>query len=399
MSGNSKPSQSLWEFTWSGWQSWLPLRHQLVLRAMLVSEGWLLQCLSLAWEQEESRPTWLPCAPSNTRMQSPFWRRSNQGSVWLLILNWPCSDFSCGSTGSSMLAHFPPWLQSMLRQSTLSGLHIWSHWCKLGWNHISLHQLTYSSAIILSAIVFLSGQKRYVKVPPQGSAIIDACKVLNIVRQEKHFEDAKPSALEASGRLSKYPFASSPRYTDQYVTDVRRGFRSCRVSRSSILSHWFILTHIIDVHILSILFCLLGSDLEQSYLTGRRNGVTRNAKRSPAKPRPDRLVYFYPTSWLWVLIWWYQRKHMLTNVSPVGVYPVLRKFKINFSPVRRIFAGFLLVSISMIYSSVLQHYIYTSPAKSIHVWIQAPAYIFVAFSEAFVIVTGLELAFTHAPKK
>lgn len=53
----------------------------------------------------------------------------------------------------------------------------------------------------------------------------------------------------------------------------------------------------------------------------------------------------------------------------------------------------------MIYASVLQHYIYTSPEKSIHVWIQAPAYIFVAFSEAFIIITGLELAFTHAPKK
>ncbi|OGE55889.1 hypothetical protein PENARI_c003G06352 [Penicillium arizonense] len=75
-------------------------------------------------------------------------------------------------------------------------------------------------AICLSAIVFLSGQKRYVKVLPQGSAIIDACKVLNIVRQEKHFHDAKPSSLEAAGRLSKYPFASSSRYTDQYVSDI-----------------------------------------------------------------------------------------------------------------------------------------------------------------------------------
>jgi POT family proton-dependent oligopeptide transporter len=83
----------------------------------------------------------------------------------------------------------------------------------------------------------------------------------------------------------------------------------------------------------------------------------------------------------------------------VGLYPFLRKFKINFSPVRRIFTGFLLVSSSMVYASVLQHFIYTSPSKSIHVWIQAPAYIFVAISEAFVIVTGLELAFTQAPKK
>ena len=81
------------------------------------------------------------------------------------------------------------------------------------------------------------------------------------------------------------------------------------------------------------------------------------------------------------------------------VYPTLRKLKIDFDPISRIFAGFLLVSISMVYASVLQHYIYNSPAKSIHVWIQAPAYIFVAFSEAFIIITGLELAFTQAPKK
>ncbi|XMA16701.1 hypothetical protein WAI453_009492 [Rhynchosporium graminicola] len=32
------------------------------------------------------------------------------------------------------------------------------------------------------------------------------------------------------------------------------------------------------------------------------------------------------------------------------------------------------------------------------VWIQAPAYVLVAFSEAFEIVTGLEITYTQAPK-
>lgn len=81
------------------------------------------------------------------------------------------------------------------------------------------------------------------------------------------------------------------------------------------------------------------------------------------------------------------------------VYPGLRKMKIDFDPILRIFAGFMLVSISMVYASVLQHFIYKSAPNSIHVWIQAPAYILVAFSEAFIIITGLELAFTQAPKK
>jgi POT family proton-dependent oligopeptide transporter len=62
--------------------------------------------------------------------------------------------------------------------------------------------------------------------------------------------------------------------------------------------------------------------------------------------------------------------------------------KIDFNPISRIFTGFMLVSVSMVYESVLQHYIYNSAPKSIHVWIQAPAYIFVAFSEAFIISYG-----------
>lgn len=95
----------------------------------------------------------------------------------------------------------------------------------------------------------------------------------------------------------------------------------------------------------------------------------------------------------------YRRTHTYQSIHPVVVYPMFRKYRIDFDPVTRIFVGFLFASISMVYASVLQHYIYNSPPKSIHVWIQAPAYILVAFSEAFIIVTGLELAFTHAPKK
>jgi POT family proton-dependent oligopeptide transporter len=92
------------------------------------------------------------------------------------------------------------------------------------------------------------------------------------------------------------------------------------------------------------------------------------------------------------------RSGRLTCVLVV-IYPLLRKYKINFSPVLKMTAGFIMASIAMVYAAVLQHYIYNSPAESIHVWIQAPAYILVAFSEAFVIITGLELAYTKAPTR
>lgn len=81
------------------------------------------------------------------------------------------------------------------------------------------------------------------------------------------------------------------------------------------------------------------------------------------------------------------------------VYPTLRHFKIDFRPELKITVGFFMASMSMVYASVLQHYIYISPAQSIHVWVQTPAYVLVAFSEAFVVVTGLEIAYTNAPER
>ncbi|GAB1204269.1 hypothetical protein APSETT445_002919 [Aspergillus pseudonomiae] len=101
---------------------------------------------------------------------------------------------------------------------------------------------------------------------------------------------------------------------------------------------------------------------------------------------------------------------LLQNLDPIAliifipfldlvVYPALRHFKIDFRPELKITVGFFMASMSMVYASVLQHYIYISPAQTIHVWVQTPAYVLVAFSEAFVVVTGLEIAYTSAPER
>lgn len=73
------------------------------------------------------------------------------------------------------------------------------------------------------------------------------------------------------------------------------------------------------------------------------------------------------------------------------------------------FTGFMLASIAMISATVIQYYIYEkgpcgkymneceSPAP-FTVWVQAFPYIFIGFSEIFTSITGLEYAFTKAPK-
>jgi POT family proton-dependent oligopeptide transporter len=90
-------------------------------------------------------------------------------------------------------------------------------------------------------------------------------------------------------------------------------------------------------------------------------------------------------------------EHKLTKA--VVVYPLLRRYKINFRPELKVTAGFFMAAVSMVYACVLQHYIYKSPPNSIHVWIQAPIYLLVGFSEAFVVITGLEIAYTKAPER
>lgn len=91
------------------------------------------------------------------------------------------------------------------------------------------------------------------------------------------------------------------------------------------------------------------------------------------------------------------------------VYPGLRKMGFNFSPLKRIYFGFIVASMSMVSAAVIQYYIYkTSPcgdhpsdcdtSSPINVWVQTVPYVLIAFSEIFTSITGYEYAYTKAPK-
>lgn len=102
-------------------------------------------------------------------------------------------------------------------------------------------------------------------------------------------------------------------------------------------------------------------------------------------------------------------------ICDIFIYPALRRAGINFSPIKKIALGFLTGSAAMIWAAVVQHYIYKrnpcgyyvatcqdadkNPLTSdLNVWIQTGSYVLLAFSEIFASITGLEYAFTKAPK-
>lgn len=94
------------------------------------------------------------------------------------------------------------------------------------------------------------------------------------------------------------------------------------------------------------------------------------------------------------------------------VFPFLLRNGIHFTAIKRIFSGFILVAFALTIACITQHYIYTlgpcgkytekcinenRPAP-INFLVQMPVYLLLALSEIFAAVTGIEYAFTKAPK-
>jgi POT family proton-dependent oligopeptide transporter len=101
---------------------------------------------------------------------------------------------------------------------------------------------------------------------------------------------------------------------------------------------------------------------------------------------------------------------ILIPIFDLWVYPLLRRLGFNFTPLKRIAMGFIFGSMAMVWACVLQYYIYKkSPCGTfasgddcdpapINVWAQTGSYILIAISEIFASITGLEYAFSKAPK-
>lgn len=268
-------------------------------------------------------------------------------------------------------------------------------------------------AYLLPTIVFLFcipvlvfGQKFYTKTPPSGSVFaecmrlwafatkgrwtLNPIKLVRNMRADDFWYNAKPSTIAAEGK-------DKPRwmtFDDAWVDEVRRGFKACTVFL------WFPIYWLCYNPITSSLV----SQAATMTVNGLPNEVVSNLD-------PFALVILIP-------------------IFDLLLYPFLRRIGINFSPLKRITAGFFLGSFAMVWACVVQHYIYkTSPCgknastcydlngdgipelgatgsedgavyvpSPLNVWIQSGSYILIAISEIFASITGLEYAFSKAPK-
>ncbi|KAG2014148.1 peptide transporter PTR2B [Coprinopsis cinerea AmutBmut pab1-1] len=239
--------------------------------------------------------------------------------------------------------------------------------------------------------VLWAGRKHYVVTPPRGSILLETMRVIGLalapawsanplttirnVKKPGFWDPAKPS---------HYPSGQVPAkitWDDEFVGEVARTVDACAV------------------FLFLPFFWLCYSQIDGNLST------TAAGMRLDGTPND-----------------------LIQNLNPIGiiimvpffdflVYPFLRRRGIDFTPIKRIFAGFLVAGLAMVYASVLQHYINTgSPCDNnepsacetewgtpnpadISVWVVAGPYLLVGMSEIFASITSLEYAYTKAPAR
>ncbi|KAI1504066.1 POT family protein [Biscogniauxia marginata] len=256
---------------------------------------------------------------------------------------------------------------------------------------------------VLCPMVLIAFKSKYTRRPPTGSVLgkffglvtlsmkgrwsLNPVTLVKNIREPGFFERVKPSNIPEAERPSWMTF------DDNWVEEVRRGCKACAVFFVYPI-YWLPYNQLTSN---------LTSQAATMTLSGVPNDIVNNLN-------PISLLIFIP-------------------ICDKFFYPLLRRIGINFTPIKKITTGFALGTLAMVVAAIIQHYIYQlSPCREISgygtasscksalgyddgaiipeseykppltVWIQTPAYVLIALSEIFASITGLEYAFTKAPK-
>ncbi|KAF5321053.1 hypothetical protein D9619_000104 [Psilocybe cf. subviscida] len=243
----------------------------------------------------------------------------------------------------------------------------------------------------LVPVVLVAGKSKYVKTPPRGSILLETFHVITMalgpawsMNPITTYRNTQKEDFWDSSKPSNYPNGEIPAmvtWDDEFVGEVARTIKACAVFL--FFPFFWLCYSQIDGN--------LGTVAAGMTLNGTPNDLIQNLN-------PISIIILIP-------------------IFDYIIYPFLRKRGINFTPIKRIFAGFLVAGLAMLYAAVLQKYIYqTSPCHDnlpsecttqddlklplpspLNVWIVSGPYILVGIAEIFASITSLEYAFTKAP--
>ncbi|CAO3597428.1 unnamed protein product [Absidia cylindrospora] len=216
-------------------------------------------------------------------------------------------------------------------------------------------------------IVVILGRNQYIQNPPRGSVFVEAGRLFAMTFKVKGgMEACKPSNL-----LHTHPdMVAKATWDDIFVDELRRALRAC------VVFCWFPIYWLCYSQMTNNLVSMAGT-----MQTGNvPNDIMQNID-------PICLIICIP-------------------LMDMFVYPFLRKIGIPMKPMVRISCGFFFASVAMGYSAGIQSMVYNAPPNYDHpdgpndisaAYI-IPSYFFIAFSEIFAVITGMEYAYKKAPQ-
>jgi len=242
---------------------------------------------------------------------------------------------------------------------------------------------------ICCPVILAVCKKRYRLTPPTGSVLskffsmwtyamkgkwsINPATTYRNFHAPDFWDKVKPSLVPVSARPAWMT------YDDAWVDEVRRGLKACAVFLYMPL--WW------------LAYSQMTNNLVSQAAVMERHGVPNDIIQNL---NPISIIIMIP-------------------LMDFVVYPAFRKYRIPFTPIKRMTVGWATACLSMIAACVTQYYIYersecgkyasgdipgteeSCPAAPINVWVQALPYVLVGISEIFTNVTSLEYAFTKAP--
>ncbi|CUM50900.1 uncharacterized protein AC631_01303 [Debaryomyces fabryi] len=241
---------------------------------------------------------------------------------------------------------------------------------------------------LIMPFVFWFVRPRLKKEELQGSVLVNTNKIIRVLfrgnwirrlKNKTFWDYPTPTSMKARGEEYFVAKKKSPiTWTDQWVLDVKQVVNICKVFL------YFVIFNLCDA----------GGTGATPALTAQSGSLT-----SDGTPN-DMYSNFNPITII-----------ALIPILDYGIYPLLRRWKIDFKPVYRITLGFLLAALSQVAAAIIQKEIYSQIECGDHAtecvdkgivapfsaWVLVTPYVLSAAAECFGNTSGYELGYTRAP--
>lgn len=220
--------------------------------------------------------------------------------------------------------------------------------------------------MIVATLIFVAGSKFYKHVPLKGNIFYEVAEVIYHGLSRAIRRNSIPVTPDINQQNTHWLDKVSPEFGSRKVAEVKQ--------------------------LLNLLFMFIPLPIFWALFDQQSSRWIEQAKSMKYRfggfeIKPDQMQF---ANALFILI--------LIPIFERFLYPAIRSTGYSFTPLKRMFTGMIIVGCSFVVASILQSTIDTSPANSVSILWQLPQYLVITAGEVMFSITGLEFAYSQAPK-